>query len=41
MKTYSGNNAGSEIEPVLWNARESVWIISPWLAKDYAMRLAS
>jgi hypothetical protein len=41
MKTYSGSNAGSQIEPVLWNARESVWIISPWLGKDYAMRLAS
>ena len=41
MKTYSGSNAGSQIEPVLWNARESVWIISPWLGKDYAVRLAS
>lgn len=41
MKTYSGQTAGSNIEPVLWNARESIWIISPWLGKDYAKRLAS
>jgi phosphatidylserine/phosphatidylglycerophosphate/cardiolipin synthase-like enzyme len=41
MKTYCGSNAGSQIEPVLWNARESVWIISPWLGKNYAERLAS
>lgn len=41
MKTYCDSNAGSQIEPVLWNARESVWIISPWLGKDYAKRLAS
>ncbi|MDH5390302.1 MAG: phospholipase D-like domain-containing protein [Candidatus Bathyarchaeota archaeon] len=40
MKTYSGSTAGSNIEPVLWNARESIWIISPWLGKDYAKRLA-
>jgi hypothetical protein len=40
MKTYCASNAGSQIEPVLWNARESVWIISPWLGKDYAERLA-
>ncbi|MCZ7384700.1 MAG: phospholipase D-like domain-containing protein [Candidatus Methanoperedens sp.] len=41
MKTYCDSNAGSQIEPVLWNAKESVWIISPWLGKDYAKRLAS
>ncbi len=41
MKTYCDSNAGSQIEPVLWNARESVWIISPWIGKDYAKRLAS
>lgn len=41
MKTYCNSNAGSQIEPVLWNARESVWIISPWLGKDYAKQLAS
>lgn len=41
MKTYSGSNAGSHIEPILWNARVSVWIISPWLGKEYAKRLAS
>jgi len=40
MRTYCDSNAGSQIEPVLWNARESVWIISPWLGKDYAKRLA-
>jgi len=41
MKTYCDSNAGSQIEPVLWNAKESVWIISPWLGKDYVERLAS
>jgi hypothetical protein len=41
MKTCCDSNAGSQIEPVLWNARESVWIISPWLGKDYVERLAS
>jgi hypothetical protein len=41
MKTYCGSNAGSQILPVLWNARESIWIISPWLGKDYAEQLAS
>lgn len=40
MKTYTGSNSGSLIEPVLWNARESVWIISPWVGKNYAKRLA-
>jgi hypothetical protein len=41
MKTYCDFNAGSQIGPVLWNAQESIWIISPWLGKDYAKRLAS
>lgn len=41
MRTYCDSNAGSQIEPVLWNARESVWIISPWLGKNYAERLVS
>jgi phosphatidylserine/phosphatidylglycerophosphate/cardiolipin synthase-like enzyme len=41
MKTYCDSNGGSQIEPVLWNARESVWIISPWLGKDYAEELVS
>lgn len=41
MKTYCDFNAGSQIEPVLWTARESVWIVSPWVGKDYAKRLAS
>jgi len=40
MKTYSGSNAGSQIERFLWDARESVWIISPWIGKNYAERLA-
>lgn len=39
MKTYTGSNAGSLIEPVLWNSRESVWIISPWVGKNYAKQL--
>lgn len=41
MRTYCDSNAGSQILPVLWSARESVWIISPWLGKDYAEQLAS
>jgi hypothetical protein len=41
MRTYSGNDAGSQIEPLLAKARESVWISSPWLGKDYAKQLAS
>jgi hypothetical protein len=41
MKTYSGHNAGSSIEPILWNARKAVWIISPWVGKDYAKQLVS
>jgi hypothetical protein len=41
MRTYSGNNAGSEIEPVLARANESVWISSPWLGAKYAKQLAS
>src|SRR4030042_714052 len=41
MKTYSGSNAGSKIEPVIWNAKDSVWIISPWLGKNYTKRLAA
>jgi len=39
METYTGSDAGSQIEPVLWNARESVWIISPWVGENYAKRL--
>jgi phosphatidylserine/phosphatidylglycerophosphate/cardiolipin synthase-like enzyme len=41
MRTYLDSNAGSQIEQVLWNAKESVWIISPWIGKNYAERLAS
>jgi len=41
MKTYLASNAGSQIESVLWNARKSIWIISPWLGKGNAERLAS
>ncbi len=40
MKTYCNSQAGTQIEPRLWNARESVWVISPWLGRDYAKRLA-
>jgi len=40
MKTYSGSNAGSQIEKFLWDARESVWIISPWIGMNYAKRVA-
>jgi len=40
MKTYTGANSGSQIEPVLWNARESIWIISPWVGSSYAKQLA-
>ncbi len=40
MKTYSGPNAGSRIMPLLENARESIWIVSPWLGKEYAKQLA-
>jgi hypothetical protein len=41
MKTYSGSNAGSYIKPLLENAKESIWIISPWLGKEYARLLVS
>ena len=41
MKTYADSNAGSQIEPILWDARDSVWIISPWIGKEYAKRLES
>lgn len=40
MKTYSGSNAGSQIEPVLWSAKESIWIVSPYLGNNYAKQLA-
>jgi len=41
LRTYSGSSAGSEIMPILKNARESAWIISPWLGKEYAKELAA
>ncbi len=41
MKTYSGSDAGSLIEPIFWNAKKSVWVISPWLGKKYAEQLAT
>ena len=41
MKTYCGSTAGSLLEPILWNAQESIWIISPWIGNYYAERLAS
>jgi hypothetical protein len=40
MRTYSGNDAGSQLEPLLAKARESVWISSPWLGSNYAEQLA-
>ena len=40
IKTYSGSNAGSKIRPLLDNAKDSVWIVSPWLGKEYAELLA-
>ncbi len=40
MKTHSGPNSGSKIRPLLDNAKESVWIVSPWLGKEYAKLLA-
>ncbi|MCW3984742.1 MAG: phospholipase D family protein [Candidatus Bathyarchaeota archaeon] len=40
MKTYSGTNAGSKIRPLIDNAKESVWVITPWLGKEYAELLA-
>jgi phosphatidylserine/phosphatidylglycerophosphate/cardiolipin synthase-like enzyme len=40
MRTYLGTNAGSQIEPFLWNAKKSIWIIVPWIGRAYAERLA-
>lgn len=39
MKTYSGPNAGCKIKPIIDNAKESLWIVSPWIGKDYAKTL--
>ena len=39
MQTYSGAYAGSKIRPLLKNAKESIWIVSPWLGKEYATLL--
>lgn len=41
MKTYSGAFAGSQIRPLIDNATESVWIVSPWLGKEYAQLLVA
>ena len=41
MKTCSGSNAGSQISPLLKNARESVWVTTPWLGKEHAKLIAS
>lgn len=41
LKTYSGSNAGATIEPAIWNAKKSVWIISPWIGNEYAQQLTS
>lgn len=40
-KTFSGDFAGAHIRPLLDNAKKSLWIISPWLGKDYAQILTS
>ena len=39
MRTFCRSAAESSMEQLLWNARESVWIISPWLGQYYAERL--
>jgi hypothetical protein len=41
MKTYSGSNAGSKIRPLINGAKESIWIVSPWLGKEYAELLGT
>ena len=41
MKTYCGSTAGSLLEPMLWDAQESIWVISPWIGKYYAEKLVS
>jgi hypothetical protein len=40
-KTFSDKFAGAKIRPILDNAKESLWIVSPWLGKDYARDLVS
>ena len=40
MKTCTGANSASHIEPLLSNAQESIWIISPWIGSTYAKQLA-
>ena len=41
MKTYCGSTAGSLLEPMLWSAQQSIWLISPWISPYYAERLLS
>ena len=41
MKTFSDKGAGQYIRPLLDNAKESLWIITPWLGQDYARLLTS
>lgn len=41
MKTYCGSTAGSLLEPMLWDAQQSIWIISPWISPYYAEKLIS
>ncbi|MCW4000067.1 MAG: phospholipase D-like domain-containing protein [Candidatus Bathyarchaeota archaeon] len=36
MKTFSGTNAGSVLLPLFEKAQDSVWVVSPWLSKQYA-----
>ena len=41
MKTVFGDNTGLTLEPILWNARKSVWIISPYISRNYSEQLVS
>lgn len=39
MRTFSGSEVGRFLEPILWNAKESVWVCSPWIGKEYMEKL--
>jgi hypothetical protein len=39
--TYSELKAGVYIERLIENAKQSLWIISPWIGMEYAKLLAS
>jgi hypothetical protein len=40
-RTFSGDRAGAYIRPLIENAKKSLWIISPWVGKDYARLLVA